>query len=605
LAYSDNGQSTLFFNSNKAVAIHVPAGRCWTGPTDAPAPDLRILFVGSSFDKSGVSNPKLLEHIKKEWEAIEGAWQGLKGSDLVHLKPLNDPTPARLTRELDSFKPHVVHYYGHGFHFAGDECVVLADSDHKGRGRVLGWSELSEIFNAVRRRHLRLIVLNACRLGERGRLGRKLVGLGIPAVVTMRATIHADVVTSEFTPTFYKELAEGQCIHEAFRRAQQEIRWRAFRAVEAFVPTLVHGSLTGIPLLDRSRPEVDRVWRAAEEVRKAAEARQIHAEEIAEQLRRAFDSALGNWQQVAFHQSLIAAIDLAKEPAVTEALQELSADMAEALEEKAKQGDWTNALTMCAAAKTVVESVAEESSVRLRGVSTRIEEQARAAMATKKRELVRLHHEKKWVKLEDEARRYLDAMNDPDVIAIFKDAERFAKIPIVVEAENPTADARQVRRVLDLIAAGDVEQAGLLYDAIEPTLSQAQRDECTRMAEAAIVIQHRELVEQEREQISALMRAGNWDEAESRCTDLRETLTDASPEWEQLVQIHVGVREGHARQAERRRDWTTLRKIALQIRDDPEMRSLHGRAGDWLARSQKFLELHTQIVVLEDPGSAR
>jgi hypothetical protein len=112
-----------------------------------------------------------------------------------------------LLRALAEYKPHVVHFAGHG----NDEAVCLENDE--GLTAVLTKEQLAALLELLSR-HVRLVVLNACRSApQTGTLARAVdyvVGTNVPV---------ADNAALRFTADFYTELALGGTVREAFHKA--------------------------------------------------------------------------------------------------------------------------------------------------------------------------------------------------------------------------------------------------------------------------------------------------------------------------------------------------------------------------------------------------
>jgi hypothetical protein len=124
-----------------------------------------------------------------------------------------------LHRALMEFKPHIVHFSGH----ANDEVICLEDDERK--SHALTKMELGLLFNLTRN-WLRVVVLNACYSARQvttlSELVDFVVGTNIPV---------SDQVALQFTDDFYRAIAKGDTVREAFNKAQKNTPPEAYELV--------------------------------------------------------------------------------------------------------------------------------------------------------------------------------------------------------------------------------------------------------------------------------------------------------------------------------------------------------------------------------------
>jgi CHAT domain len=112
---------------------------------------------------------------------------------------------------LQRYKPHIVHFAGHG----NDSGICLEDDE--GMSRPLSKEQLSVLFSLSVER-LRLVVLNACLSAPQAeRLGQM-----VDYIVGTKSSI-ADNVAVRFTAHFYQALAVGNTVREAFHQANGKL----------------------------------------------------------------------------------------------------------------------------------------------------------------------------------------------------------------------------------------------------------------------------------------------------------------------------------------------------------------------------------------------
>lgn len=135
--------------------------------------------------------------------------------------------PIDLQRLMLKYEPHIVHFAGHG---SKEEKLILGRHDRK--GQKIDQQGLAEVF-ALYKKHVRLVVLNACFTKEQARSLSEVVNYAIGA----REGI-GDKVGVTFAGAFYRALGFGKTVREAFRSANAELaltKTRRSRGIELFV----------------------------------------------------------------------------------------------------------------------------------------------------------------------------------------------------------------------------------------------------------------------------------------------------------------------------------------------------------------------------------
>ncbi|HWS99949.1 MAG TPA: CHAT domain-containing protein [Pyrinomonadaceae bacterium] len=119
--------------------------------------------------------------------------------------------PTDLLIALTKYKPHIVHFAGHG-----NESGICLEDD-RGMSRPLG-KELLPLLFKPSLKNLRLVVLNACcSASQVEQLGRL-----VDFIVGTKAPIEDDAAV-RFTAHFYQALAVGDTTREAFHKAQGKL----------------------------------------------------------------------------------------------------------------------------------------------------------------------------------------------------------------------------------------------------------------------------------------------------------------------------------------------------------------------------------------------
>ncbi|WP_082506734.1 CHAT domain-containing protein [Arthrobacter sp. Leaf337] len=186
---------------------------------DPPAMDhpLRVLVV--------MGNDPADKKIQAEEElvAIEAAAQ--TKNDEVLLRALIRPTPADIEEALLKFRPHVLHFIGHGVRPAANvEPEIYVYGTLTRQNEAWGADRIRGVF---RQMPPRLVVLNACLTGDAPTASTSLVeaflDAGCIAVIAMMGEIRGDSSLA-FSKRFYAELFAGTTVDAAVATARHEVR---------------------------------------------------------------------------------------------------------------------------------------------------------------------------------------------------------------------------------------------------------------------------------------------------------------------------------------------------------------------------------------------
>jgi hypothetical protein len=121
--------------------------------------------------------------------------------------------PTDLQRLLMLYKPHIVHFSGHG---SKAHKIILEGAP--GRGKQVDPQGLVDVFRLYRN-HVRLVLLNACFTKGQARALTEVIdySIGINKMIGDRAGV-------TFAGAFYRALGFGWPVKEAFESAQAELR---------------------------------------------------------------------------------------------------------------------------------------------------------------------------------------------------------------------------------------------------------------------------------------------------------------------------------------------------------------------------------------------
>lgn len=135
--------------------------------------------------------------------------------------------PQDLQRLLLLYRPHIVHFSGHG-----SRKHELVFTGAYGRGKVVDPDGLVEVM-ALYKNHVRLVLLNACFTKTQAHAISEVVNYSIGTGKVM-----GDKVAVAFAGAFYRALGFGKSVRDAFESAKAELaltKMRRSRGIELFV----------------------------------------------------------------------------------------------------------------------------------------------------------------------------------------------------------------------------------------------------------------------------------------------------------------------------------------------------------------------------------
>ena len=187
--------------------------------TLAPLERLRIVFVVSSPTDRGVVS-------------YDKVWLGLKDlaaeSDRIELLPLVNPaTKDSIDALLETYKPHIFHFVGHG---------EFSDEDGRDVGRIAltlasgqtDWVDATRFSTLFGRHQPGVVLLQACEGGQLSAsdafaaVAPQIVRQDIPVVVAMQYEV-SNSVARKFALEFYRRLAQLMPVDQAMQEGRQRI----------------------------------------------------------------------------------------------------------------------------------------------------------------------------------------------------------------------------------------------------------------------------------------------------------------------------------------------------------------------------------------------
>ena len=200
---------------------------------------VRILFLSSS--PWNLSRILVDEEAREIFESInEGPYR-----DRFELHTHVAVRPIDLQRLLLRYRPHIVHFSGHG-----SKRERLIFSGPNGQERPIDQQGLTNVL-ALYNTHVRLVLLNACFTKAQARSIAKVVNYSIG----MSQAI-GDKVCVAFAGAFYRALGFGKSAKDAFESAQAELalaKMPRSRGIEFFIRDGV-GENDSFPRVKKYRP---------------------------------------------------------------------------------------------------------------------------------------------------------------------------------------------------------------------------------------------------------------------------------------------------------------------------------------------------------------
>jgi hypothetical protein len=171
----------------------------WVAKTDVTGEKIRILFL--------TANPTDTNRLRldEESRAIDQSLRRAEFRDRFELEQFQAVRVGDLQECLLRFKPHIVHFSGHG----SEEGEIYLQ-DVTGTSKPVSEKSLGKLF-AVLKDNIRCVVLNACYSQKQ----TDAIAEHIDAVVGMSTAI-GDQAAISFSAAFYQALAYGRDLQTAF-----------------------------------------------------------------------------------------------------------------------------------------------------------------------------------------------------------------------------------------------------------------------------------------------------------------------------------------------------------------------------------------------------
>lgn len=222
-----------------------------------PKPEkLRVLYL--------TANPESTEFERTEADRSivrEGVWlrvdrevrsvqkKAVRGSnyrDLVELKHMPAATPQDVLEGLNDFRPHIIHFSGHG---GGHALLMENETAHVDAGALIEFSLLGTALAATTTPPT-LVVLNACETLE----GAEILLNASPIIIAMSEGISDDAAIV-FAKQFYAAIASAQSVGKALDQGRVALRMAELG--EDHLPEIVTRKDVNVESLVLVKPHLD------------------------------------------------------------------------------------------------------------------------------------------------------------------------------------------------------------------------------------------------------------------------------------------------------------------------------------------------------------
>ncbi|MEB3282186.1 MAG: tetratricopeptide repeat protein [Lyngbya sp.] len=183
---------------------------------------IKVLFLAS--------NPKQTQPLDlgKEIREIKNKIQTSQNRDFLEFEQAWAVRFDELIQNLNEYKPHIVHFSGHGSNTG--EIILLDKND---RVQAVSTEAIKELFSTVSKDNIKVVVWNACY----SKILAEAITEYIDCVIGMNTAIN-DEAAIDFAATFYGAIAAKRSVQHAFKQAKAALM--ASQISEAKIPELIH-----------------------------------------------------------------------------------------------------------------------------------------------------------------------------------------------------------------------------------------------------------------------------------------------------------------------------------------------------------------------------
>jgi hypothetical protein len=179
----------------------------------------RILFLGANPAGSQLA-------LDEESRAIEQKIRSTDQRDSLELITKWAVRPDDLLEYLNEYRPHVVHFSGHG---TEEEQIILVDESH--RAFPVSAAALKQLFTTLKD-NIRVVVLNACYSRDQA----EAIVEVIDCAIGMKQEI-GDNAARAFAASFYRAVGYGHSVNDAFEQGKVALMLQGIP--EETTPTLL------------------------------------------------------------------------------------------------------------------------------------------------------------------------------------------------------------------------------------------------------------------------------------------------------------------------------------------------------------------------------
>ncbi|MCP5094964.1 MAG: CHAT domain-containing protein [Chloroflexi bacterium] len=254
----------LKITSDVPEMTRIPWEYCWKKPTfmalSETTPIVRYLPVNAEI--KSVQPPKTVKillataspkdrtpiDVAAEEQRVRDALAELEAAGRVELQVISNANRSQMFNSFRFFKPHVLHFIGHGALEGDDGVLIFEDAD--GNADAVS---ADDMYVLAQNSDVRLVVLNACETAAQSEentsdaimgVAPKLVAAGVPAVVAMQFEIPQETAVF-FSRTLYQFLADGNPIDAAVSEARLGIYFGQNEKLYWAIPALFMRSPDG------------------------------------------------------------------------------------------------------------------------------------------------------------------------------------------------------------------------------------------------------------------------------------------------------------------------------------------------------------------------
>lgn len=156
--------------------------------------------------------------------------------------PLFNPTLTTLEQEVETQKPHVVHFIGHG-RLKRLRKQQVAQLAFVGPGKTAVWEDDESVGDVLGKHQIAMVLLQACESGAAGSaeafvgVASQIVQQNVPVVIAMQFPITNDAAVA-FAETFYERLGVLEPVDMAAQKSRRVLRQKYKNSRDYAAPVL-------------------------------------------------------------------------------------------------------------------------------------------------------------------------------------------------------------------------------------------------------------------------------------------------------------------------------------------------------------------------------